>query len=331
KAVGIEEVTIKDPNGTKRILKNILHIPKLKCGLMSLNMLALQGWKSIIVKRGCTVSDGDFSIHSPIVNGLCFWSESAETTEADQINGLFAGIIPKQLSLTDWHERLAHVSKDTLIKFGESAIEDLDLGSTDSDPNEPCKPCIHGKQHRAPFHPRNKRRGRPLELVHSDLCESNVTSLGGGKYVLTLTDDATKHGMVYILPNKNASTVLKAFKDYQAWAERQSGCKIKELRTDRGNEYMGEMIDYVKSQGIEHNPTAGYSPQSNGVAECMNRTLFEMACTMLDASGAPLKLWAEAILAACHICNRLPSRSLDGKSPHEAWTGNKPTVGHIRK
>ena len=63
---------------------------------------------------------------------------------------------------------------------------------------------------------------------------------------------------------------------------------------------------------------AGYSPQSNGTAERMNCTLFEMACTMLDASGAPLELWAEAILAACHIRNRLPSRSLDGKSPHEA-------------
>src|SRR5436190_21833801 len=31
------------------------------------------------------------------------------------------------------------------------------------------------------------------------------------------------------------------------------------------------------------------------------------------------------------IRNRQPSRSLDGKSPHEAWTGKKPTVGHIRK
>jgi hypothetical protein len=137
--------------------------------------------------------------------------------------------------------------------------------------------------------------------------------------------------MICVLPNKNAGTVLKAFKEYQAWAERQTGNKIKALRTDRGSEYMGEMIEYVKSQGIEHNPTAGYSPQSNGVAECMNRTLFEMACTMLDSSGAPLDLWAEAVLAASHIRNRLPSRTLEGKSPHEAWTGRKPTVGHIRK
>jgi len=91
------------------------------------------------------------------------------------------------------------------------------------------------------------------------------------------------------------------------------------------------MIKYVKSQGIEHNSITDYSSQSNGIVERMNCTLFKMACIMLDAAGASLELWAEAILAATHIRNRLPSRTLDGKSPHEAWTGEKPTVGHIQK
>src|SRR5271170_2630896 len=327
-AAGIRNVRITDPNGNVRVLEGVLYVPKLKSGLMALNQLALLGWRSIIEKDGCTVSDGNFSIHSPIKNGLCVWSQSS--APQDGVNGLFAGVAPKKLSLTDWHERLGHVSKDTLTKFGDSAIEDLHLGLVEkSEDQHPCKPCIHGKQHRKPFPSRHRRRGKPLELVHSDLCESNVESIGGGKHVLTFTDDHTNHGMVYILKNKSSSTVLNAFKEYQAWAERQSGHKIKELRTDRGTEYMGDMIKFVKSQGIEHNPTSGYSPQSNGVAERMNRTLFEMACTMLDAAGASLELWAEAILAATHIRNRLPSRTLDGKSPHEAWTGEKPTVGHI--
>ena len=145
----------------------------------------------------------------------------------------------------------------------------------------PCASCVLGKHARTPFQPRSERRANPLDFVHSDLAEANVTSLGGGKYVLTFTDDATNHGTIFILANKKASTVLSAFKEYQAWAERQSGCTIKEIRTDRGKEYMGEMIKYLKSQGIKYNPTAGYSPQSNGVAERMNRTLFDIACTMI--------------------------------------------------
>src|SRR5579859_4444828 len=329
-AIGTGDVPIMDPNGNIRVLKGVLHIPKLKCGLMALNQLALLGWMSPITKNGCTVSDGNFNIHSPIVNGLCAWGQPGVPHEG--ANALFAGVAPKKLSLNDWHEHLGHVSKNTLLKFGESAIEDLHLDkSTSENQSLPCKPCILSKHHRTPFSSWYRRHGKPLKLVHSDFCESNITSLGGGKHVLTFTDDATNHGMVYVLPNKSSSTVLKAFKEYQAWAERQSGCKIKELRTDRGKEYMGEMIEYVKSQGIEHNPTAGYSPQSNGVAERMNRTRFEMACTMLDSSGAPLELWAEAVLAATYIHNRLPCQPLNGKTPHEAWTGQKPTVGHIHK
>src|SRR5213075_3104727 len=241
---------------------------------------------------------------------------------------LFAGITPKKVSLTDLHERLAHVSKNTLLKFGDS-IEDLHLDpayANDEEHQTPCQSCILGKHARTPFHPRTERRKNPLELVHSDLAEANILSLGKGKFVITFTDDATNYGVINILPNKNAMTVLNAFKEFQAWAERQSGHKIKELRTDRGKEYMGEMIKYIKSKGIEYNPTAGHSPQSNGVAERMNRTLFEKACTMLDFSGAPLELWGEAVLAATHIRNRIPTSTLNGKTPHEAWYGRKPTI-----
>ena len=322
-AVGVGNVQITDPTNNKRILKKVLHVPKLKNGLMSLNQLALEGWTSTITKDGCIVAHGEFRIHSPIKNGLCVWDQNEEVSETTEFIALLAESSRNRVSLTDWHERLGHVSKDTLVKLGESAIEDLDLDldhhdhSKDSTIQQPCKGCMHGKQPRQSFHSLGKRRDKPLELIHSDLSESHVISLGGGKYVLTFVDDCTRHCRAYILSNKSPSTVLKAFKEYQAWAERQSGHKIKELRTDRGTEYMGEMIDYVKSKGMEHNPTAAHSSQSNGVAERMNRTLFDMACPMLDAAGAPLELWAEAILTACHIRNRLPSRSLDSKTPHE--------------
>ena len=110
KAVGIGDVSIKDPNGNARTLKGVLHVPKLKCGLMSLNTLALLGWTSTITIDGCTVSHGDFNIHSPIKNGLCIWGES-NVFPTEDINALFASVMPKKLSLTDLHDRLAHVSK----------------------------------------------------------------------------------------------------------------------------------------------------------------------------------------------------------------------------
>jgi len=57
-----------------------------------------------------------------------------------------------------------------------------------------------------------------------------------------------------------------------------------------------------------------------------------MVGPMLEGSNAPTMLWGEAVVTACYIKNRLPTRSLkDGKTPFELWTGRKSYVGHIRK
>jgi hypothetical protein len=147
-AVGIGNVPITDKSGNVRILENVLHVPKLKNGLMSLTQLAMKGWTSTIRKDGCTVEHGDFSIHSPITNGLCWW---VQTPTADT-KAFLASTTKANVTLNDWHERLAHVSKDTLLKFGKNAIEDLDIDScdhsdTDESDNHQCEACAHGKQH----------------------------------------------------------------------------------------------------------------------------------------------------------------------------------------
>ncbi|GKA62457.1 putative ribonuclease H-like domain-containing protein [Tanacetum coccineum] len=46
------------------------------------------------------------------------------------------------------------------------------------------------------------------------------------------------------------------------------------------------------------------TPQQNGVAERMNRTLIEAARTMLADSLLPTTFWAEAVSTACYIFNR---------------------------
>ena len=73
-----------------------------------------------------------------------------------------------------------------------------------------------------------------------------------------------------------------------------------------------------------------YTPQQNGVAERKNRTLIEMARTMLDEYKSPYKLWADAINTACHASNRLYLRKLKNKTPYELMTGKKPNVKYFR-
>ena len=73
-----------------------------------------------------------------------------------------------------------------------------------------------------------------------------------------------------------------------------------------------------------------YTPEQNGVAERMNRTLVESARSMIHAQGLGQEYWAEAVVAAAYIRNRVISRSTYGKSPYHLWYGKKPTVRHLR-
>ncbi len=104
------------------------------------------------------------------------------------------------------------------------------------------------------------------------------------------------------------------------------------LRSDGGGEYDNkEVAEICKCRGIHHEMTNPDTLQENGIAERANRTIKEMALCMLEDAGLPKKYWAEACLYAVHILNQTPMRALNGDiTPHEVYTGVKPSVAHIR-
>ncbi|GBP60658.1 Retrovirus-related Pol polyprotein from transposon TNT 1-94 [Eumeta japonica] len=67
-----------------------------------------------------------------------------------------------------------------------------------------------------------------------------------------------------------------------------------------------------------------YTPQQNGLAERMNRTLMERARCMLINSDLQKSYWAEAVSTAAYITNRCPTRALSYATPEEMWSGKKP-------
>ncbi|RDX83248.1 hypothetical protein CR513_35855, partial [Mucuna pruriens] len=88
---------------------------------------------------------------------------------------------------------------------------------------------------------------------------------------------------VYTLKSKDK--VLEKFKHFQALVERQSGKKVKCIRSDNGGEYCGPFDVYCKQQGIRHEKTPPKTPQLNGLAERINMTLIDrIRCMLFEAS-----------------------------------------------
>ena len=54
-----------------------------------------------------------------------------------------------------------------------------------------------------------------------------------------------------------------------------------------------------------------------------------MVNAMLLNAKLPLNLWGEALLTACHIHNRVPSKRTKS-SPYEIWKGRSPNLSHFK-
>lgn len=106
---------------------------------------------------------------------------------------------------------------------------------------------------------------------------------------------------------------------------------MKVLRTDNGGEYTSTAFgNYLKHHGIRHELTIPKTPEQNGVAERMNRTVVEMARSMLEGKAMDRRFWAEAVATAVYLRNRCPTSALE-ITPYESMFGTKPNVAHLKE
>ncbi|KAL0402478.1 UNVERIFIED_CONTAM: Retrovirus-related Pol polyprotein from transposon TNT 1-94 [Sesamum latifolium] len=128
--------------------------------------------------------------------------------------------------------------------------------------------------------------------------------------------------------------ILEAFEKFKTWktfVENQIGKRIKVLRTDNGLEFCNKQFsDLCDEFGIKRHNTTPYTPQQNGVAERMNRTLLNKVRCLLISSDLPKTFWGEALLTVAYLINRSPSVPLSGKLPECVWSGKNIDLSSIR-
>ena len=316
-------------------LTNVLHVPNFEYSLVSVSKMDSRGLCTSFQNGVCTITAGEKLIATGSLKNSLYTLNTVRTSPAIIDNANIAKVQPLQL----WHERMAHVHKRGITSMvsrkvvrGINDIPSSPSSACDSD-SDLCRACVLGKAKRAPFQKATeyKKASSALELVHSDLCgPMEVPSLGGSRYFITFIDDHSNWVTTYTMQRKSES--FDKFKLFQAYAERKTGRKIKCLRTDRGGEYLSNAFSsHLGQSGVRRNLTAPYTPQQNGVAERMNRTLIELVRSMLSHKNMGKEFWAEALATAVFVRNRVTSRALPSdKTPHHMWHGCSPNLAFLR-
>ena len=93
------------------------------------------------------------------------------------------------------------------------------------------------------------------------------------------------------------------------------GKRVKILRTDNGGEFTSKAFEaHLKACGIRHELTIPKTPEQNGVAERLNRTLVETTRAMLSDANLPQKFWAEAVSTAACLLEEQKSELSSGRN-----------------
>ncbi|CAN1807780.1 Retrovirus-related Pol polyprotein from transposon TNT 1-94 [Linum perenne] len=315
--VGKGEVQIK-LNGYVWKLNDVRHIPDLRNNLISVSQLAKEGYVTTFNHETWKVSRGAMAVARGSMQGTLYMTNGA------------CGSIAVAASKEDpnlWHQRLGHMSEKGLkVMLKQGKLEGLQSIDIDL-----CESCIYGKQSRVSFNTSGRTpKQEKLELVHTDVWgPAPVSSIGGKLYFVTFIDDHSRKVWVFFLKQK--SEVFGVFKNWKAMVENETGLKIKKLRSDNGGEYEDSAFkSFCYNNGIRLERTVQGTPQQNGIAERMNRTLTERARSMRLHAGLPKHFWAEAVSTSAYLINRGPSVPLGCRLPEEVWSGREVKLSHLK-
>ncbi|VVT58440.1 uncharacterized protein SAPINGB_P006209 [Magnusiomyces paraingens] len=274
------------------VLRDVLYVPKIPRNLFAARRATAGGCRFI----------QDLNHISAVENG-----------KTRPVHEVFA----VESSANLWHKRLGHASVDVLKKLSKSlSVKPTHFEVVDS---HKCDACLGGKATALPFNGTTEKASRPLELFVSDLSGPHVATLYSYVELLVRKSDAS-------LAIRNFIARCESY-----FSGDSAGDRVAYFHSDNGGEYISKDLEqFFVSKGIKHTYTVPHTPQQNGVAERLNRTLFEKAKSMLLYAHAPEYLWGEAVKSANYIRNRLPSRTTGGVAPLQLWTGKPPSYHHMK-
>ena len=198
--------------------------------------------------------------------------------------------IAAEVPIRIWHQRLAHLPVPEIVEMvNEQAAIGITTHSSKHDKTIECQACAVGKATRRPFQDRHpdRRSTRPGRVLHVDLCgPMATTSMQGCRFAMPIVDEHSRFVTTCFLNRKSdaADALLKVICEYENFTEN----RVSKIQADNGGEFTSHYLQQALfNKGIRLQTTIPYTPEQNGLAERMNRTLVDRARTMLHHAGLP--------------------------------------------
>ncbi|MBW0478108.1 hypothetical protein O181_017823 [Austropuccinia psidii MF-1] len=331
--------TLKLPvqNGTV-VVQDVAYSDKINGTILSVGRLCTSGVVPVFDDLALSLFVSGFLVTTTF-NNNCWWLDvlSAEgtirsaavtpssTLSKIEMNPIYRPTITN-LSPREWHERLGHACDKTVLSFLKQHVPSFDRKNW-----RPfyCETCATAKStHRLAKARTDIPKDHPLDLLVSDIMGPFATDPQGFRYLITVRDHASTYSVVY--PLKSRSDAPEALLDAINQLRVRLQCTPKALRTDNAREFTSSSFtSSLAKLGVSFFPSLPYSPQENGEAERLNRTLGDMARSMMLESGMPDRFWHFAYASACFMHNWLPNSRCPDSSPHERLFGHQPSIGTL--
>ena len=305
-------------------VKNVLFVPSLESNLLSVkqltkqgNMVTFNGDNCVITKANVTLATG--KIDNNLYKLNC--DHKANIAKEDH----------NENCIHLWHRRLGHRDPEAIKRLEKERLAG-GIELSECNMKLKCVSCLKGKMARKSFPKASTSRTQhPLDLIHSDVCgPMNTETPGKKKYFLTFIDDYSRYTTVYLLNAKDEVSIK--LQEFINLVRSKFGRSVKALRSDNGTEYTSKNTQTIlKKEGVEFQTSVPYNPEQNGVSERKNRSLCESGRSMLFDANLPTKYWGEAVMTACYLQNRLPTKGTEThQTPYEMWNESKPDLSHLR-
>ena len=224
------------------------------------------------------------------------------------------------------HVKFGHLNLHDTIEI----LERMGITLSNRDRVLACKSCLHTKATRKRRHQGTSimssgHTTRFGQVIHADLIQFDK-STQGYKYALILTDDFSR--FVHAIPLRKKSDTANEFRLYltnvlMKHLPENVVYNSAELHTDPGGEFKSaEFRSVCAAHKITITMCPPRHPNSNAIAERINKTLKQMVAAMIQNSNKSKQYWPLALQHACVLRNRQPTSGNPGReTPLERLQG----------